>query len=886
VPSPLARRRLEVHQAARAGAPGFLRLERDRLRFSLGTSLAELAVPIEVAEDARAIVRGAAIEIALLLSTHHRAFVPADDVDRLILREEYALVPAPAARLGASGGGPDLRGAAQLAPAVHPALTGGLVTAWMGKGGKGRSLVALWIELLRRGFEEMAESGGREKTPLLVALALSGEMAAAERDVKACLPAPPLDRYLGSAALAACWLAARTGLGRAWREAGRGSEDPLLLELEAAIGPAALLGGRALAVAGGATLYGCELAAGIPRGDELAVRLVQGADAESVAAELESALAADDDLARRAEQAVAVARLREKLGEVVLALEPHGAPEAEPLRALLCAPGGLASAAADEAPRKELRKRLAAARTAGEGRPLLDEAVRVLERWKQKEPARSAGLDRRAARAEYAGAAAALLADAAVERIAAAARRALSLRTGREAEGGTELEWEAGRLYRLSARGGAILRGRKDRPAGHLFADVKDFTRRTALLGQDAMAEFLRTEFYVPILVAAKEHFGGMQHLADRGGVQLNNLLGDAISFSGRIDEMVSLARAIRALFDAYAARLAREVSSEAVARQIAALEEQLAGALRRAGDARAAHEAALATAAPGTPQHAALAAAAARARAEEARLAVERDRGLSRARGEVLEAGVFVSYGQAPLVVVIDDEVFGRNRVAIADKINESARGTARAPAGRARADAALARERARRGVPGLDHAWSVFIGPPADLAVPPEAEEHAVRLFRAGDATGAMRALAAPVRDGIEAAARVAERPGDVYNSGAALSEEALQAFLAEVGERRVVRRVALAPERIPEALRARSFYGDAPLAFVACFHRDGRLAELFRRVGVAAFKGLGRVVVWELCAGGGGAGALAAALAPAWFRGADAAPEAPATGPASGR
>jgi len=89
------------------------------------------------------------------------------------------------------------------------------------------------------------------------------------------------------------------------------------------------------------------------------------------------------------------------------------------------------------------------------------------------------GLDRRAARVEYAQAAAALLADVAVERLAARARSALSFRTGAEAEGGTELEWEAGRLYRLSARGGAILRRAEERPAGHLFADVKDFTRRT-----------------------------------------------------------------------------------------------------------------------------------------------------------------------------------------------------------------------------------------------------------------------------------------------------------------------------------------------------------------------------------------------------------------------
>jgi hypothetical protein len=860
-----------VHSAARPDLSGFLRFERDSLRFSLGTSLADLAIPVEIADDARAILRVAATELALLLTIHHRAFVPPEDVDRLILREEYANLPAVAGYLGPPGGGPDLRGAAQLAPAIHPALTGGLVTAWMGKGGKGRSLVALWIELLRRAFEEMGDTHGREQTPLVVALALTAEMARADRHIKECLPAPPLDRYLRAAVLGATWLAARTGLARAWRDAGRAVDDPLLLRIEAALSPPALLGSRSAILASGTTLYGCELSAGIPRADEIGARLAQGGDAESVSAEIAAALGADEDHARRAEQAVAVGRLREVLGGAVAAVEAaDGAPAAEPLRALVCAPGALAAAVADDDQRAELASRLASIRAGGEGRGPLDAAVRILEAWKRKEPARALGLDRRAARAEYAAAAAALLADVVVDRLAATARRAVSFRTGNEAEGGTDLEWEAGRLYRLSARGGAILCEREDRPVGHLFADVKDFTRRTALLGQASMAEFLRNEFYVPILTAAKEHFGGMQHLADRGGVQLNNLLGDAISFSGRIDEMVALAKAIRALFDAYAARLAREISSAVVARQMAAIEHQLAGVLQKACAARAAHEAALASAPPGTPQHAALAAVAWRARAEETRLAAERDHALSRARGEVLEAGVFVSHGQAPLVVVIEDEVFGRNRVAIADKINESARGTARAGSARVRADAALARERMRRGNPALDHAFSVFTGAPVQLAVPPEAEDHAIRLFRAGDGPGAMRAVAAAVRDGVEAAARAGERPGDVYNSGAALSQEALEAFLTEVGSARVLRRIALDPERIPQPLRQRFFYGEEALTLVACFHADGRLSELFRRVGTAAFKGLGDVVVWELCTDGGGPGALAGALAAGWFRG----------------
>ena len=400
---------------------------------------------------------------------------------------------------------------------------------------------------------------------------------------------------------------------------------------------------------------------------------------------------------------------------------------------------------------------------------------------------------------------------------------------------------------------------------------MKDFTRRTGLLGQAAMAEFLRREFYVPIFTAAKEHFGGMQHLGDRGGVTLNALLGDAVSFTGPVDVMIALARAIRAQFAAYGARLAREIASDVVARQLAAIEEAHAAALSSARAARTEAEASLGREPAGTARHEAASARAARARADEGRHEGERDRALALARGEMLEAGIFVSHGPAPLAVVIDDEVFGRNRVAIAEKINESARGTARAPAARTRADAALARERARRGAPSLQHAWSVFVGQPLSIAVPPEAEDAAMRSLGAGDALGALRAVAAPVRDALDSAAREpAERPGDIYNCGAALSEDALVAFLQDVEAKRVVRRVELAPERIPERLRARWFFGEGPQSLVVLFHPDGRVAELFRKVGAAAFKGLSGVVVWELCAEDGAPGALAQALGPVWFRG----------------
>jgi hypothetical protein len=299
------------------------------------------------------------------------------------------------------------------------------------------------------------------------------------------------------------------------------------------------------------------------------------------------------------------------------------------------------------------------------------------------------------------------------------------------------------------------------------------------------------------------------------------------------------------------------------VARQLAAIEQRHAAGLAKVSGALALAKQDLAKAAPGTPQHARAAARAAWLAAIEERLSGERERALARARGEGLEAGVFVSFGAPPLVVIVDDDVFGANRVAIAEKINESARGTARQAFARARADAELAEERASRKVPGLAHAWSVWVDRPLEIRIPPSEERQALAAARAGDMSGALRTLSPPVRTALQEAVRDSSG-GDIYNAGAALSEEALGAWLQAVEGARIVRRVKLEIEHIPEALRCRWFFGKEPLDLVLCFHPDGRPAELFRRAGVASFKGLGDVVVWELAGGGDAPAELVKVLA----------------------
>jgi hypothetical protein len=856
------------------GAP-FAALDPARLRFHLGASLADLQVPVHVDPEARAIVRAAAAQAGVALTTAHKRHVPAGELDRIYLREDYASLPPIVDALGPVGGGPDLRAAAHLGLQAHPALPGSVICAWMGPGGRGRSLTALWIGVMRAAFGERATSGTGEETPLLVAMALVAELQAAAAGLREVLPGAPLDRYLRAAALAALWVASRTGLARAVRDAGLASDDRMALRLDAVLNPGALLGGRAAVPSGGSTLYGVELVAGVPEAEETAARLAAGADPEAAAADLAAALGADEEVARRAEAAVAVARLRGALSTAILGAEEagHGAAAVE-LRALLAAPGALANAAGDEDGRRQLgqqAQQALARSTAGEPAAALEVALRALRGWKAREPAAGLGLRREQARAEYAAAATALLADVALDRMWAPARRTLALRTGAEAEGGAEAEWAAGRLYRISPRPGAILRVAREHPVAHLFADVKDFTRRTGLLGQAAMAEFLRREFYLPILAAARQRMAAVPRVGDRGGVSVNNLLGDAISLSGDIEVLVGVAMEIPRLLAAYETRLARAVGDEVVAGRVAALEASHLPAIQAAARARAQAREAASRAPEGSPERAEAQRRLALAAAAEGRQVAERNRAVARARGEGLEAGVFVSHGAAPLVVAIEDDVFGKNRVAIAEKINESARGTARAPTARARADQLLQAAREARGLPDLRHAWSVFIGQPLALSIPPAAEAAALRAARAGDMATAMHAVAGPVRAALEAAARADDLgTGDVYNAGAALSGEALEAFLESVSDRRVVRRIEMEPGDVPPELAREAWFGPGAESLVATFHADGRPAELFRYAGRAWFKGLGEVPVWEIAADVGAPAALFRAMRERWLGG----------------
>ncbi len=128
-----------------------------------------------------------------------------------------------------------------------------------------------------------------------------------------------------------------------------------------------------------------------------------------------------------------------------------------------------------------------------------------------------------------------------------------SMRDERLTAGTSELGelYQRGRLYRLSGDGKPFLQTVQTQVTGFLFVDLKGFTQRTVRSKEIAVADFLRREFYEPILEAARKFVP-----KGNGELRLLNLVGDAAAFSGEVPALVRLSTEIRALCAEYDRKL------------------------------------------------------------------------------------------------------------------------------------------------------------------------------------------------------------------------------------------------------------------------------------------------------------------------------------------
>lgn len=346
-----------------------------------------------------------------------------------------------------------------------------------------------------------------------------------------------------------------------------------------------------------------------------------------------------------------------------------------------------------------------------------------------------------------------------------------------------------GRAYYFSLDDEPLFRLPRAREEAFLFADMKDFTKRTAAIREESMADFLKERFYDPILNCCAQ-----LSRAPGAVVVVVNLLGDAVACRGDIDSMLSLATFVRRLLADAAAEMSQMASAlppaeEAIVREIDSHLTRIARALQTMSVDDPAR--------PGLLQ-------------EQRDLQEGRDEKLAKTIGKGLEAGVFVTWGREASVISCGGPEVGEWKVTIAEQLNAAARGTGRTPEivkGRADAKAVVEQQSGRP----LHDAFAVH------TAADP----------------------------------RVVDNTFAFHNAGAAVTADALQAWQRTTKERLTFQALTVSQKTLPKTLANYWLPRDVEELLIAR-DRAGAAGLLFRRTGHTVFRGLealGSIDVWEL-------------------------------------
>ena len=527
------------------------------------------------------------------------------------------------------------------------------------------------------------------------------------------------------------------------------------------------------------------------------------------------------------------------------------------------------------------------------------------------------------------------------EHLRQARRRVVDRRPSADSAG-LRKEYEAGRLYRIAADDKPLVRARLDRAEAQLFVDLKGYTRRTAQAKELVMAEFLENEFYQPILEAAKRYRGGAYLVAREQNIELINLLGDAVAFSGNTVSLVQLARDIQHIFRNYRRRLGELTTSdlnseqqrarlriaqrrEEIRDELAQLEAQLAEIQREVfrrssldtqamvvqlkADFRERFEQlqrnhqALQQQEQATSDRAQRARVTARLTAvrqaherfkrrreqllaelkglegealakrltdhlnerllgqvrqieehkrtlqEEEHTLEEAEREERQRQGAGLEAGLFIAYGAAAEVIQLDDDVWGLQRVAVSERINEAARGTARNRVVGQRLEERLAAARRVLNRPELELPFRVYIGSTGTFQVEPQLSRMWQQATRDNDEPLIERfleELGRSVRRRFVQSQRDTAvetlQGSDIYNLGEAISAGALDDYLRQTRNSRFFFRVQVRPEELHQSIRQRFLFTETVLGLIVGseLKDDSGEVEIFRLVGLVLFRG----------------------------------------------
>ncbi len=503
-----------------------------------------------------------------------------------------------------------------------------------------------------------------------------------------------------------------------------------------------------------------------------------------------------------------------------------------------------------------------------------------------------------------------------------------------------EEEYEKGRIYRLATDARPFLQDLTIKKEGHLFMDLRGFTQRMCRSKEIRMADFMLKGFFLPVLEAAKKYY-------TNEGVRLNNLVGDAFSFSGRITSLISLSQELREIFDRYTEhikepegllgegdearirgeRYRRERST--ILRERKGIDDSILGIERELkvkeflnpvhlikvqeedfNTMFSHYQQQLLT----LPQQIEseedfnkkgsliemkkhlqalreeindhkrefmesissigqdelnnifrLVCAEERGELERLRRLLkesfENESGLNKAyeteiaagqEGEI-EYGLFISYGDAAENISFEDPFWGQMNVAIAEKLNEAARGTGRNPDIKKKLDVLLRNARRVRGVPSLTYPFCVFIDKSYGLSLRSDLSSMVERALQYGDEKMAREAIETAstlfmndITKGMSGSGDAGWETltyfNDIYNLGEALSEEALLAYLREISLHQYSFEKVVKINKLHPEIQGRFFFPSSELKFYFCVAKEeGQLEfDLFRYVGELVFKG----------------------------------------------
>lgn len=425
-------------------------------------------------------------------------------------------------------------------------------------------------------------------------------------------------------------------------------------------------------------------------------------------------------------------------------------------------------------------------------------------------------------------------------------------------------EYDSGRIYRVASDEMPLLRVGSGATESQLFIDLKDFTKRTFASKEAAMADFMKYEFYEPILKAGKKYTMNMAHL-DNNSISINNLLGDAISAAGNVNTLLHFAYDIINICENYRGNLAKKMPAALVASKLKEIEDKY-GKEKAALEAERAKymagvqklQADLTPLAPQDPKRVQVATqlrgyqeAAATADRKLRQTIAEQLDARSLIEGSGLEAGAYIAFGSVAEILTFKDDVFGSLKVAIGEKINESARGTARDASVKDQLNHLIDKARAATRNRDMEYPFKVYVDNSIHPVIDADLElalRNALAMKDAETVKKAVNAFSQRLLNDLVANVKRDEPDfraitisNGIYNQGIAISGDAIAAYETYASRRRQVFKRNLIVAELHEEIKRNFVFPKAtyPMVLVAP-EQPGEPAEIFVDLGTVVFKG----------------------------------------------